>query len=491
MSDSLPVCAYKTLGVPIGCEDDNLIDSTYHSSRKLPVSEHATPEERDAVVRTIFLRRLSYACICSSTRRSIYHQVSKLISDLSKDPVSAKVITAEPQISWTDDNVRANYWKIWAKTVVQGPVGFASINKARWFDPTILRGFLSYASVTITAKLTISITAHFYKANQTALSIETMRLEKVATSAGNAILLGSSQAGADMLKSSIGDISDTALEQLAPLAGLLRCSTGTNVPKKIEVKSSQQITSSALRDAFTDDTIMDLTASLIESAGAVIGTTEAEVIDSITKKYPGLTGLELSISNVDINASIPEHHMFSSEAGSVVVLQVPVAVQGYKWDQTLRYVLVNLLTGNMCGTAGVSRSKQGIGKFAALFKGKGKGRDKHKEPAHETSISGSVSKPDTTSSTQVEEQTPASPKPVSETATAPTVVSSAASPPQLKTISSPPPPAVVTPSKPPAPATPTAAVDASKPASDTKPAGTFFINKKILGPIDSDTSSSD
>lgn len=493
MSDSLPVHAYKTLGVPVGCEDDNLIDSTYHSSRKLPVSEHATPEERDAVVRTILLRRLSYACICSSTRRSIYHQVSKLISDLSKDPVSAKVIVAEPQISWTDDNTRTNYWRIWAKTVVQGPVGFSSINKAKWFDPTILRGFLSYASVTITARLTISITAHFYKANQTALSIETMRLEKVATSAGNAILLGSSQTRADVLKSSISDISDTAVEQLAPLAGFLRCSTGTSIPKKIEVKDSQQITSSALKDAFTDDAVMDLTASLIESAGAVIGATEAEVVDSITKKYPGLTGLDLSISNVDITASIPEHHMFTSEAGSVVVLQVPVAVQGYKWDQTLRYVLVNLITGNMCGTAGVSRSKQGIGKFAALFKGKGKGKDKHKESAHEASTSGSVSKPDTTPSTQVEDQTSASLKPASEAASAPAAASSATSPPQLKTTSPPPPPppAVVSPSKPPAPATPTTAADASKPTSDTKPAGAFFINKKILGPIDSDTSSSD
>lgn len=124
----------------------------------------------------------------------------------------------------------------------------------------------SYASVTITARLTISITAHFYKANQTALSIETMRLEKVATSAGNAILLGSSQTRADVFKSSISDISDTAVEQLAPLAGFLRCSTGTSIPKKIEVKDSQQITSSALKDAFTDDAVMDLTA-FIESAG--------------------------------------------------------------------------------------------------------------------------------------------------------------------------------------------------------------------------------
>lgn len=519
MSDSLPAYAYKTLGVPVGCEDDNLIDGTYHASRKLPVSEHATPEERDAIVRTMFLRRLSYACICSSTRRSIYHQVSKLVLDLIKAPVSAKVIAVEPQINWIDDNTRANYWKAWAKTVVQGPVGFSSINKARWFDSTILRGTLSYVSVTVTAKLTISITAQFYKANQTALSIETMRLEKAATSAGNAILLSPSQKVTDMLKSSNADISDTALTQLAPVAGLLRCSTGSSIPKKIEVKSPQQLTSDALKDAFTDDAIMELTSSLIESAGKVIASTESEVVESINKKYPGLSSLNLSISNVDIATSVPEHHIFSPEAGSIVVLQVPVAIQGYKWDQTLRYVLVNLLTGNMCGTAGVSRSKQGIGKITALFKNIGKGKDKHKDSTRETPASSSVSKTDTPS-TLVEDQSPASPKPALEAsaaaplATAAAAVASASSPapasapapavtpppPQVKKTSPappppavvakpPPPPAIASTSKPPPPPATTAST--SNTASETKPAATFFINKKILGPIDSDTSSSD
>lgn len=483
MSDSIPTRAYQLLGVPVGCEDDNLIDSTYHSSRKLPVSEHATPEERDAIVRTMFLRRLSYACICSSTRRSIYHQVSKLISGLSATPISAKVIAAEPQISWTDENARANCWKTWAKTVVQGPVGFSSIHKAKWFDSTILRGSLAYVSATVAAKLVISITTQFYKANQTALSIETMRLEKTATSTGNAILLGSSQKATDVLKSSINDISDAALEQLAPLVGVLRCSTGNSVPKKTEPKGSQELTSSALKDAFSDDAIMELTTSLIEAAGKVIETTEAEVVESITKKYPGLSGLNLSISNVDISTSTPEHHMFNSEAGSVILLQVPVAIQGYKWDQTLRYVLVNLLTGNMCGTVGVSRSKQGIGKFAALFKGKGKGRDKNREVSHEAPSSSSVSKTDATPSTQVEEHTPASP----ETAA---VVASTSSPAKAS-VGPPPPPAIVASPKPPPPATPTSTESAPQPTSETKPAATFFINKKILGPIDSDTSSSD
>lgn len=522
MSDTLPAYAYKTLGVPVGCEDDNTIDGIYHSSRKLPVSEHATPEERDAIVRTMYLRRLSYACICSSTRRSIYHQVSALVSNMINSPVSAKVIAIEPQISWIDDATRANYWKAWAKTVVQGPVGFSSINKARWFDSTILRGSLSYVSVTVMAKLTISITAQFYKPNQTALSIETMRLEKTATSAGNAILLGPSEKATDVLKSSNSDISDAALAQLAPIAGLLRCSTGSNVPKKIEIKNSQQLSSNALKDAFTDDAIMELTSSLIESAGKMIASTESEVVDSVNKKYPGLTGLNLSISNVDISASIPEHHLFSPEAGKIVVLQVPVAIQGYKWDQTLRYVLVNLLTGNMCGTAGVSRSKQGIGKFTALFKGIGKGKDKHKESSRETPASSSVSMADTPS-TQVEEQSPSSPKPASEAhvpapstaATAKVAVTSATTasatattaspPPQVKKTSpapppppppavaakQPPPPAVVSASKPPPPATPTTTTDTSNTAPEAKPAATFFINKKILGPIDSDTSSSD
>ncbi|TNJ29221.1 hypothetical protein GMRT_11964 [Giardia muris] len=357
--------AYRLLDLPPDSTDDTLISVAYKQARKRTLPENASVEDRDAFVVDNYLVRLAYNCVNTETRRTIYQQVEKAVTEALGKLNVVKRASPPALIDWSKDDVRSRIWEDWAKTIARAPVGFKDWHHARWLDPVPIVGGLDYLALCLDLVLGITLTVQFQKPGQDATSIETMRIERKTSATGASPL---NQETPEQVKEGFTDFPKEALSQIKCGKEGLRCTIGTLALKDVELTKVEKPGPLT----FDDRARMELTSALIYAAATELKKAEIEAYETTLSKFPNATNMKMTISNIEVSISPTTKNILADCDEPALILHVPVLLQPYRWDQTPRYALVNLLTGNMTGTSGISKSKQGLGKIKDAFKSLGR-----------------------------------------------------------------------------------------------------------------------
>lgn len=363
--------AYEELKLDADCDDDNTISTRFLSLAQEEQKGYSPKDDIHVKRRRLRTIRLAYGAIRTPTSRIIYAQIQDELSRLGNVIHNAKIVRVLDTISWSDVVTRAKIWANWAKTLPLTPLGFFDVRKVRYFHTDVSKGNVRFLSIsyTLTGRVEASVT--FSSGEADAPATETIRMEHSAPFMHNIPL---NLNDPEIVGNIFPTINKACLQQIVTVLPELRCLVGRrndvvpDVPSHIEVGDSVSLTQFQIRKALTQDECLELANAASEAAADLLARAAEDAQEQIRSKHPDAHSIAVSITDTDFTVGDTYSHPITHDADTLCILEIPCIVQGYVWDQTPRYICVNLVTGDCVGLAGTSKLKLTGGALSKWFK---------------------------------------------------------------------------------------------------------------------------